>query len=138
MDGDGLSDLAVGAPQTNWNCGKAYLISTQTLAPIHTFNGACSAPDDRFGSSVGRLGDITGDGVPEFTIAASSADPQPGHYIGTIQCFNGATGQALWQANGTQSYDYANQKLGKDINANWMFYLHMYCGTKRLRGFVQF
>jgi hypothetical protein len=30
------------------------------------------------------------------------------------------------------------EKLGKDINANWMFYLHMYCGTKRLRGFVQF
>ena len=118
MDGDGLSDLAVGAPQTNWNCGKAYLISTQTLAPIHTFNGACSAPDDRFGSSVGRLGDITGDGVPEFTIVASSADPLPGHYIGTIQCFNGATGQALWQANGTQSYDYARQKLGKDINGD--------------------
>ena len=118
LDGDGVSDMVVGAPQANGNRGQAHIISTGSLATLFTISAAGTAPDDRFGSGVGRLGDITGDGVPEFTVAASSADPCCGHYVGTVQAFDGATFAPIWQANGSAGYDYAKQKLGKDINGD--------------------
>ncbi len=118
LDGDGVSDMVVGAPQANGNRGQAHIISTGSLATLFTINAAATAPDDRFGSGVGRLGDITGDGIPEFTVTASSADPCCGHYVGTVQAFDGATFAPIWQANGSAGQDYAKQKLGKDINGD--------------------
>jgi hypothetical protein len=119
IDGDGRADLVTGAPQANWNTGMVHVVSTSSIAPLFFLYGAGSAPDDRFGNTVLGLGDINGDGVAEFAVSASSADPCCGHYVGTVQAFDGATHAPLWQQNGVGGYDYCGRmSVARDVNGD--------------------
>lgn len=81
INGDGLSDVIVGAPVEGGEIGNAYLIYGTQSAPgnidlsvgltasqgfvIHGAND-----DDFTGNAVSGLGDINGDGIDDFAIAA--------------------------------------------------------------------
>jgi hypothetical protein len=113
-NGDGVQDIAVGAPGSCFgisclpppcpngqlycpleepDAGRAFIFSgatgelLRTLVPTSEFDGW------HFGFSLASLGDITGDGVPDVAVS----DPVvglPGY--GEVRVFSGATGAELW------------------------------------------
>ena len=74
LDGDGIGDLLVTAPQHDTagsGAGRAYLYSGVSGALLHTLDG--DAAGDTFGGGAGRLSDLDGDGLGEFVVSAPSA-----------------------------------------------------------------
>ena len=72
VNGDGYSDVIVGAPRIFGNKGAAYLYyGSQTgisTTPAVTLNGA--APENYFGTSVASAGDVNGDGFSDVVVSA--------------------------------------------------------------------
>lgn len=71
VTGDGVSDIVVGATANGANgslAGAAYLLSGADGAVVWQFLGAESG--DQLGSAVGRIGDVSGDGVPDVVVGA--------------------------------------------------------------------
>ncbi len=136
-NGDGKDDVVVGAesqdvdaltgdscnpspaqPNCNANQGKAYVFSGPTGRLIRTINNPNPQPNARFGSRLGRAGDIVKadgtagtDGRPEMIMGASSNDlpagcgnqtPVPAGCRkdeGEAFIFNGATGAVVRTLN---------------------------------------
>lgn len=85
LDGDGITELAVGAPTGNSgaNQGAVYVLflnSDGTVKPSktqkigHGTGGPSLSLGDRFGQSVDGIGDLDGDGVTELAVGASLDD----------------------------------------------------------------
>src|SRR5262245_22678083 len=70
VDGDGVPDLLVGSPNASpggvANAGQASLYSGSTGTLLLTLVG--TSVGEAFGRSVAGLGDVTGDGVPDFVV----------------------------------------------------------------------
>ena len=125
IDGDGKDDIVAGTDAQNVytgsgapcgasepnGCnegqGRAWAFSGATGAVLRTFDNPDpqGAPGNRarFGSRIGRAGDVTGDGVPDIIIGASENDIPAGcanvsvgagcrKNQGQAYIFNGATG----------------------------------------------
>jgi hypothetical protein len=89
VDGDGVVDLLVGAPNPDLNYaveGRAYLYSGATHAKLREFDG--TANGDLFGSIVADLGDVDGDGVRDFAFAAP-VTTTPAVDVGSIEVRSG-------------------------------------------------
>jgi hypothetical protein len=116
-DGDGKTDIAIGTNFQdvggNDGQGKAFVFSGADGRPLYELDNPDPQPDGRFGSRIGRAGDIAGNGVPELVVGASSNDipaacgvgkggtdqpPVPeGCFknIGQAYIFDGATGEPV-------------------------------------------
>jgi len=91
LDGDGRSDLLVGA-RYEGSGGRAYAFSGATAGLLHTF----SYPQPgKFGSTVSSLGDLDGDGRPEIIVGAYSVDTDSID-AGRAFIFSGASGDLLY------------------------------------------
>jgi hypothetical protein len=85
VNGDGLTDLIIGAINVSYDAGRSYLVFGQTgtsnieLSAIAAGNGGfvmfAQSTTDKSGSSVAAAGDINGDGLDDFIIGAVRADP---------------------------------------------------------------
>jgi hypothetical protein len=77
VDGDGTPDLAVGAPRNDaasTNAGAVFVVSgADGVTVLRSLYG--EAVGDEFGSSVGSLGDVTGDGRAELAVGARDGGP---------------------------------------------------------------
>jgi hypothetical protein len=72
VDGDGCADLVVGAwRQGNAapSGGKVYVHSGKGGRLLHTYS--CQVPGDTFGFDATGLGDIDGDGTPDFLVTSA-------------------------------------------------------------------
>jgi hypothetical protein len=91
MDGDGLSEIAVGATGDNdgaANAGAVWILSLNADGTVKTeqkisaaaggFLGALEK-DDEFGSSVVGIGDLDGDGVVDIAVGANGDDDGGGN-----------------------------------------------------------
>ncbi|MCI0589008.1 MAG: hypothetical protein L0323_19480 [Planctomycetes bacterium] len=107
LDGDGIPDLAVGAPLADpaglVDAGQARIFSGSNGLILRALNGG--APADRFGSSLAAIGDLDGDGVEDLLVGAPGADPGGLADAGRATLFSGSTGAALLVLDGSSASD---------------------------------
>jgi len=112
LDGDGVRDFLVGAPQDDGaasNEGSVVLVSGATGAGFAAVFGAASG--DAFGFSVAAIGDVDEDGVEDFAVGAPYADVGNWADAGRAHAFSGATRQVLLELTGSQ----VDGRLGWDV-----------------------
>ncbi|HUR28557.1 MAG TPA: integrin alpha [Planctomycetota bacterium] len=108
VDGDGVNDLLVGAPDFPpsggghdfTSAGYVERFSSATGALLLHVNG--DSPDDMFGASVAAVDDVNGDGTEDFVVGS------PGHDSalldsGMLRLVSGLNGATLWSSFGTQT-----------------------------------
>ncbi len=116
LDGGGLPDLMVGAPDTTWSHasqGTAYVYSLETgLRWIQIFGSGTNA---RLGHAVASLGDVDGDGVEDFGAGEPGADSGALLDNGAVHVVSGATLEFLGTWRGSESgeqFGFALSKFG--------------------------
>ena len=75
-DADGIDDLLIGAraaSNVDENAGRAYLFSSQTLEQLSMHGGVNPEPEEFYGTSVARLGNLNGNELEEFIVGAPQA-----------------------------------------------------------------
>ncbi len=101
MDGDGLADLLVAAPFTEATRGRVHLFSGLTGKELARIEGATAIA--LAGAGLEALGDIDGDGFPEF-LMGSPVEVFAQQPLGTARLFGRAQTAALLQgASGPSS-----------------------------------
>jgi hypothetical protein len=113
IDGDGIDDFVVGAPEASPDgrsqAGSAFLFSGVNGRQLHRFDG--SAAFDEFGASVAGGGDVDGDGTGDIAIGSPSASPGRRVAAGTAFVFSGRTQQILLRVDGESRGD----SLGRSV-----------------------
>ncbi|MEC8424287.1 MAG: FG-GAP-like repeat-containing protein, partial [Myxococcota bacterium] len=123
LDGDGYSDVVVGAPYAGNARGRVYLLPggpgalrgdlALSAAPVQLSG---TGPYDAFGWSVG-VGDVTGDGHADLAIGAPLDDPGDTPNAGRVHLFAGgptATGAAPDRL-ASWAGDFDEQQLGTGL-----------------------
>jgi hypothetical protein len=115
LDGDGITDLAVGASKDDtggYISGAVYVLflnangtvrNTQKIAS-GIGGGPALATGDRFGSAVASIGDLDGDGIRDLAVGAIS-DDTGGDYRGAVHVL-------FMRANGTVK---SSQKIASGV-----------------------
>jgi hypothetical protein len=93
VDGDGVSDYAIGAPRIS--AGTVYVHSGASGALLRV-ETAPLAYSQGWGFFLAPLADIDGDGVPEHLVSSIPASTQQGSFA--VTCVSGADGSHLWTA----------------------------------------
>ncbi len=108
IDGDGSSDLIVGAPfhehsvpSADW--GAVYIVSGATAQAVKKFSGHFT--DDYLGWSVACAGDFDFDGVPDYAFGAPGDDPFAIADSGMVYVFSGASHSQLRGYAGSEAGD---------------------------------
>jgi hypothetical protein len=116
LDGDGVTEIAVGADQSvNGQAGYVLVCSGVDGVVLYALLGG--QPKDRFGVSVAGAGDFNGDGVPDIAVGASQQF-QPGPGYATL--YSGADGSVLrrWVGDSVgDSFGHAVDAAG-DVDGN--------------------
>jgi len=88
VDADGVSDFAAGATQAplGWT-GYARVVSLLSGAPLFDVSG--EELGDEFGNHLSGVGDVNGDGVPDFGVGAPHRDPGGLASAGQVKIFSG-------------------------------------------------
>ena len=102
VDGDGRPDLLVGAWLASFpgalQTGLARVLSGASGATIREHRG--DSAQDHFGWTVAGLGDVDGDGVDDYAVAAIDDDDNGGS-AGSVRVYSGASGAALYTLRGS-------------------------------------
>lgn len=113
VDGDGIGDVIVGAPQDNTafaKAGKARVLSGATGATLLSWTG--DSAGDLFGSSVAGLGDVNLDGVVDVIVGAD-LDDVGATDSGTARVYSGANGAVLYAFSGGLADDSLGAAVGR-------------------------
>jgi len=100
LDQDGFADLLVGAPRDDLagpGSGSVFVLSGSDGSLLRTHTG--SATDQEFGTEVAALGDIDGDGRPDYAVSAP-LDDSNGVDSGSVWAFSGVDGTTLSHVTG--------------------------------------
>ncbi len=106
-DGDGVADLIAGAPYAAHSDGLgAAFVYRGSAAGFETAPSWTLVGDDNFGSQVAAVGDIDGDGRPDFAVAALNGNGPDASLSGSVTVYRGGTsGQVLARLGGEQALD---------------------------------
>ncbi len=111
LDGDGVTDLLVGAPATFNDDGRLYAYSGASGAQL--FQSSIPDPASAFGWRIVDLGDQDGDGVSDFAAAAPAADSLFGNDYGRIYVFSGATQNVIIALGGAGPDRFLGEELAR-------------------------
>jgi hypothetical protein len=101
FDGDGIPDFLAGShPFGASTYGVVELFSGRTGAGLITVQSG--APNDGFGTTAAILGDVDGDGVPDFVVGAPQHFEPHGSLAGAVFILSGRTGAILRTLYGGQ------------------------------------
>lgn len=120
VDGDGVPDVLVGAYRHSGVAplaGRAYVFSGATFLPLHVIDGA--AENDEFGVGVAAVGDVDGDGHPDFAVGAHHS-AEVAQQSGSVRVYSGFTGALLYLFTGDEHHDDLGHVLSGagDVNAD--------------------
>ncbi|HGY90470.1 MAG TPA: hypothetical protein ENK43_04795 [Planctomycetes bacterium] len=108
VDGDGVTDIAFGAPLDVSGRGSVSIHSGATGAPLSQFSGNLTGP--HFGIAVAPAGDVDADGVPDL-IAGADFNSTLAPMGGAAFVYSGSTGALLHAFHGQTS----SSQLGQAV-----------------------
>lgn len=91
VDGDGRSDVLISAPDASGGRGEIRIVSGQTGAIIRSHAGTNAG--DRYGYGGGAVGDVSGDGIPDYAGGAAMGGQ------GLVAVRSGSDGSLLYTVN---------------------------------------
>jgi hypothetical protein len=94
VNGDGVSDLVVGAPEAGAGAGEARVFSGTNGALLWALAGTTGTAE-LFGTSAAIVGDVNGDGHADFLVGAPDASPGGVSTAGEARLFSGLSGALL-------------------------------------------
>lgn len=99
VTGDGIPDLAAGAPNESSYSGRVHFFNGSTGVLIRTLISPNTQNNGGFGKEVSTLRDITGDGIRDVIVGADNEDAPGSGFNGRVYVFNGATGALVHTLN---------------------------------------
>lgn len=133
INGDGYSDLVVGAPEYNTDEGRVYIFYSKGRTPISSGNYSIAdstltgLASSRFGGAIAQ-GDINGDGYGDIVVGATENPANTGSVFiyqsgGSSGISSGGTGTAFKAiigdvTVGTESYNFGDCVALGDINGD--------------------
>lgn len=109
IDGDGWDDIVVGAPRYDWaggiDAGAVLAYSGRTADLLWARGGT---PGECLGTALDVVGDLNGDGHPEFIVASVHAEVGTAGSgpKGRVTLLSGADGAPIWSEDGSQHGDW--------------------------------
>jgi hypothetical protein len=110
VSGDGVPDLAVGAPLANRPSKEAASKHDELAGRVTIYSGKDSRAlrdlwgnaHDQFGSSLAVISDLDGDESPDLLVGAPLARLKAVHDAGAVRAFSGKSGVLLFESYGDQ------------------------------------
>jgi hypothetical protein len=115
LNGDGLPELAVGAPGTHEldlaDAGSVAILSMADGSQLHHYRNTVAG--EQLGTAVAAIGDLDGDGRPDIAAGAPRADSQGLTDAGLVLLVSAADGHILDRIGGSE----ANGLFGASLAA---------------------
>jgi len=120
VDGDGVPELVAGAPLDSTvatQAGFACLISGKDGSTVYSYYGGST--NEFFGNTVAGVGDVDGDGVPDFAVGAPLVT-RTLTAQGEITVYSGSTGAVIDSVDGSAAGDALGRGLANvgDVNGD--------------------
>ena len=128
VSGDGIPDIAIGAPgvklSNGTNVGRVYILSGNGGTTLYKIDGTES--EERFGFSVVGLDDIDGDKFPDFVVGAPAVDlsdkipaDTDDQRAGKAYVFSGKNGNLIFKLEGfPQGNLFGFSLAGRDVDGD--------------------
>lgn len=107
IDGDGIPDVAVGAPDEDAvlaNAGRVYLINGSDGTVIRALQSPSDpAGNGHFGAAVAGIDDVTADGIQDILVGAPGESHDGYQGAGRVYVFDGQSGSFLYAFTSPES-----------------------------------